>query len=114
MPPFVGTVEERHALAVYLARLGGATDAQLAAARTADDPGRAYFDDNCAMCHGDGGEWPLAARPPQPVAAYYDMLGRLPAINEVMPPFEGDESLRRALAVHLSALGASQPPGGAR
>ena len=37
-----------------------------------------------------------------------------PAINEVMPPFEGDESLRRALAVHLSALGASQPPGGAR
>ena len=114
MPPFVGTVEERHALAVYLARLGGATDAQLAAATTADDPGRAYFDDNCAMCHGDGGEWPLAARPPQPVAAYYDMLGRLPAINEVMPPFEGDESLRRALAVHLSALGASQPPGGAR
>jgi mono/diheme cytochrome c family protein len=114
MPPFVGTVEERHALAVYLARLGGATDEHLAAATTADDPARAYFDDNCAMCHGDGGEWPLAARPPQPADAYYEMLGRLPAINEVMPAFEGNEPLRRALAAHLATLGASRPSGGAQ
>jgi mono/diheme cytochrome c family protein len=105
MPPFVGSAHERHALAVYLALLGGATPEQVRSEATAGDAGRAFFDGRCAMCHGEAGEWPMSARPSRSVAEYYEMLGTLPAINDVMPPFEGDEALRQAVAWHLSTLG---------
>ena len=104
MPPFAGTDAERHALAVYLSMLGGATREQVLAESTSTDAGRAHFDDNCAMCHGAESEWPLASRLPRSADAFYEMLGRLPEINDVMPPFEGDETLRRAVASHLAGL----------
>jgi len=33
------------------------------------------------------------------------LLGRLPELNEVMPPFEGTDEEKRALAEYLAALG---------
>ncbi len=107
MPPFAGTDAERHALAVYLAMLGGATREQVVAEATSSDAGRAYVDDNCAMCHGADAEWPFAGRRARTADAFYEMLGRLPEINDVMPPFEGDEALRRAVASHLAGLTAT-------
>jgi mono/diheme cytochrome c family protein len=42
------------------------------------------------------------------------MIGRLPAINEMMPAFEGTEEQRKALADYLAALPGQAPKGGAR
>lgn len=107
MPPFAGTDEERHALAVHLALLGGATPEGLAAAAAAADAGKQYFEDNCAMCHGDDSQWPFRQRPSRTADEFAEMLGRLPQINEMMPPFTGDDTQRRALAEHLAALTAA-------
>ncbi len=46
-------------------------------------------------------------------AQLYEMLGRLPQVNEAMPAFEGSEELRKALADYLAALPAPKK-GGAR
>ena len=112
MPPFPGTDAERESLAFYLARLGGAPSTL--PARPAASPAKAYFDEQCAVCHGPGGEFPISGRGRTP-AQLYEMLGRLPEVNEMMPPFEGSDDLRRALSEYLAAL----PPvrtatGGAR
>lgn len=106
MPPFAGTDAERHALAVFLALEGGASRDQIAADAAASDAGRQYFDANCAICHGDDSQWPMRHRPPRAPEAFFELLGRLPEINPLMPPFEGDEALRRAVAAHLSSLAA--------
>lgn len=115
MPPFTGSESEKRALAAFLERLGG-TPAPAAAHDAAGSPAARYFDDTCAACHGEGGEFPIGGRG-RTAAQLYEMLGRLPAINDVMPPFEGDEALRRGLASHLAALpaaGAAAPKGGDR
>jgi mono/diheme cytochrome c family protein len=105
MPPFTGTEAERHALAVYLARLGGDASAGVethaAAAR-----GPMLFEDNCAICHGADGDWPIGPRVLGKSADEIQaLLGRLPELNEVMPPFEGTDEEKRALAEYLAALG---------
>jgi mono/diheme cytochrome c family protein len=107
MPPFVGTPDERRALALYLAVLGGAP---AEAAREAG-AGEQYFEENCAVCHGPDGDFQIGGRG-RTVEALYDMLDRLPEINEMMPPFEGSDQLRRALAGHLAALRAPAKEGG--
>jgi len=96
MPPFAGTDAERRSLAFYLARLGGAP-AVLPTASAGASPAQTYFDENCAACHGPGADFPIAGRG-RSAADLYEMLGRLPAINEMMPPFEGPDELREALA----------------
>ena len=108
MPPFTGTEAERHALAVYLAMLGGQSADQVRAEAASGNVGQQVFDANCAMCHGSDGEWPLSKRAARPAAEFYDLIGKLSAINEVMPPFEGSDEERRALAEHLSKLGGSE------
>ncbi len=102
MPPFAGTDQERLALAFYLARLGG-TPAELPGKQAATGPAQAYFDENCSACHGTGADFPIGGRGRTP-AELHEMLGRLPEINEVMPPFEGPDDLRQALAEHLAKL----------
>jgi mono/diheme cytochrome c family protein len=105
MPPFVGSDEERHALAVHLALLGGADPATVARpAGDSRDAGAAFFEANCAMCHGPDGEWPLAKRAARTAAEFEALLGRLPEVNEMMPPFPGNDEERRAVAEHLAAL----------
>jgi mono/diheme cytochrome c family protein len=42
------------------------------------------------------------------------MIGRLPAINGMMPAFEGTEEQRQALAGYLASLPGKAPEGGAR
>ena len=56
------------------------------------------------MCHGDGGGWPFAGRPPRSADEFYEMLGKLPELNEMMPTFPGSDTERRAVAAHLAAL----------
>jgi mono/diheme cytochrome c family protein len=113
MPPFAGTGEERQALAGYLALLGGAAPATLSPPAPSADVGKAYYDTNCAACHGPDGLAPLDPKGRKP-AEFYDMIGRLPAINEMMPAFEGTDEERRALADHLAALPGKAPEGGAQ
>jgi mono/diheme cytochrome c family protein len=109
MPPFVGTDREERALAVYLATLGGGSTAPPippVSATLAD--GAAIFEGSCAMCHGEGTEWPIAARVAgKSEAELFELIGRLPEVNEMMPPFDGTEAERHALATHLAALGAA-------
>jgi mono/diheme cytochrome c family protein len=113
MPPFVGTAEERQWLAVYLALLGGARPSTITPPAPSSDIGRAYFESNCAACHGPDGLAPFdhAGRKP---AALYEMIGRLPAINEMMPAFEGTDEQRAALSEYLARLPRPAPMGGAR
>ena len=66
--------------------------------------GRAVFAFRCTPCHRDV---PLERR----VAGWsveraYEVIGRLPTIPRAnMPPFQGTEEDRRALAAFLAALG---------
>jgi mono/diheme cytochrome c family protein len=100
--------DERAALAVYLALLGGASPSSSAEeAGIAASVGARYFQERCAACHGGDAQWPVAPRVGGHSAKYfYDLLGRLPASNEIMPRFEGSDDERRALAAYLVTLGA--------
>jgi mono/diheme cytochrome c family protein len=113
MPPFAGSDEERHLLAGYLALLGGTDASALGPPAPSADVGKAFYDANCAACHGADGLAPFDAKGRKP-EVFYEMIGRLPAINEMMPAFEGTEEERRALADHLSSLPGQAPKGGAR
>jgi len=113
MPPFAGTDEEKQMLAAYLALLGGAAPSALSPAAPSADVGKAYYDTNCAACHGPDGLAPFDPKGRKP-AEFYEMIGRLPAINEMMPAFEGTEEQRRALADHLASLPGQAPKGGAQ
>jgi mono/diheme cytochrome c family protein len=103
MPPFVGTRDERRDLAVYLARLGGAEGATLAAFDAEHAGGARFFEDNCSMCHGPDGDFPFNAKG-RSADTFYGMIGRLPTINDAMPPLEATDVERRALAEYLATL----------
>jgi mono/diheme cytochrome c family protein len=107
MPPFEGSEEERRQLAQWLAGLAGTEQgaADDGGEMEAGPDGRAVFEDNCAMCHGQGSEWPMAGyikgRSKQEL---YDVIGRLEQLNAMMPPFGGSEAEREALAEYLAGL----------
>lgn len=102
MPPFVGTERERRALAVYLARLGGG-EVSLPGPEGAPPSGAAVFDEACAMCHAPEADWPLAELVEGLSADdLFEVIGMLPEVNEDMPPFEGTDEERRALAEFLA------------
>jgi mono/diheme cytochrome c family protein len=113
MPPFVGTDEERQLLAAYLALLGGASPSALIPPSPSSDVGKAYFEANCAACHGPEGLAPFDHKGHKP-AELYEMIGRLPAINEMMPAFEGSNEQRKALSEYLVSLPRPAPKGGAK
>jgi mono/diheme cytochrome c family protein len=97
MPPFAGTEEEEHALAVYLATLGGGA---IVPATT----GGEAFEKYCSACHGEGGI-PLNVRVGgKSEPEIYALIGRLPALNPAMPPFDGTDAERHALAAQLARL----------
>ncbi len=110
MPPFTGTEGERDALAVHLALVGGAT-AESVASREGGAGGAQLFEDDCAMCHGADADFPFQARG-RAAATFYDLLGRLPQVNDAMPAFEGSDEDRRALAAHLATLEFPRTGGG--
>jgi mono/diheme cytochrome c family protein len=104
MPPFAGTPHERRALAVFLATLGGGKIEPHAATVS----GAAVFEAACAMCHDPGAGWPIASLiTGRSETDLYDAIGRLPQLNEAMPPFEGTDEERRALAKHLAGIARS-------
>jgi mono/diheme cytochrome c family protein len=114
MPPFVGTVEERQMLAAYLALLGGAAPADVVLGRpTSAELGKAVFESRCAACHGPDGVAPFDHKG-RAAAVFYELIGRLPQVNEMMPAFEGTDEERRAVAAHLATLGPGITKGGAR
>jgi mono/diheme cytochrome c family protein len=108
MPPFTGTDGERRALAAYLAVLGGADRAGIAGAAAAGSAGERLFDEHCSMCHAADAEFPFDPKG-RHADAFFELLGQLPLLNEAMPPFEGSEPERRALAEHLASRPAPPP-----
>jgi mono/diheme cytochrome c family protein len=104
MPPFVGTPAERRALAAYLASLGGTPVEELGHVDETPRDGAQFFGDNCSMCHGPDADFPFDAKG-RDAKTFYEMLGRLPAISDAMPPFEGTDAERQAVADHLTTLG---------
>jgi len=114
MPPFAGTDEERRLLAAYLALLGGASPADvLPAAPAPAGVGQTFYESNCAACHAADAMAPFDAKG-RPASVFHEMLGRLPAISDMMPPFEGTDAERDALAAYLATLGQAAGRGGAR
>jgi mono/diheme cytochrome c family protein len=114
MPPFVGTIEERQLLAAYLALLGGADPADVVPATPASGGlGKAVFESQCAMCHGPDGVAPFDHKG-RAQAVFYEMIGRLPQVNEMMPAFEGTNEERQAVAAHLATLAPTMTKGGTR
>jgi len=110
MPPFVGTELEKRALAMYLASVGGADLA--AAARLG--VGAEYYESECVFCHGLEEDWPLAGLlrdGARTVDEFYEILGRLPEVNDLMIEFEGSEEQRQAVAELLLSM---QSAGGER
>jgi len=114
MPPFAGSEAERRALAEYLATLGGASPDDLRAAAAGETLGARLFDENCSVCHGADTEHPFRVKG-RSAGELYDLIGRLPSVNDAMPPFEGTDAERRALAGHLTTIDlAPVGQGGAR
>jgi len=113
MAPFVGTAEERRLLAAHLAIVGGASPAAVAAPEASAGTGQKYYDANCAACHAPDAMAPFD-NDGLDAAALYLQIGKLPAINEMMPAFEGTEAERRALAEYLASLPRPSKKGGAK
>jgi mono/diheme cytochrome c family protein len=115
MPPFPGTDGERDAVAAYLAKLGGMVPhlPALGGAPAPGAPGEAYFNENCSPCHGPGADYQIGGRG-RTAAQVYGMLGRLPAVNAMMPAFSGSDELRHALADYVAALPAAHAKDGGR
>ncbi len=108
MPPFVGSDYEKEALALYLAQLGGA-DLQEVVTR---ELGAQHFEDNCSFCHSEESDFALKDLAEDRSADdFYEQLGGLEEINEMMLPFEGTEEDRTALAQYLERLVSSHPKG---
>ena len=99
MPPFIGTDDEKRALAVYLATVGGGKVAPHAPGVS----GAAVFEAACAMCHAPAADFPMAPRVAgKSEADLYAIIGDLPARNPAMPAFEGTDGERHALAKYLA------------
>jgi mono/diheme cytochrome c family protein len=109
MPPFAGTADERRGLAAYLAQLGGAS---ARASSEGSAGGLPVFEEHCAACHGGGGEWPMGPRiRGRSEDELFELIARLPQVNDLMPPFGGSDAERRALARHLADLRQADAPG---
>ena len=99
MPPFAGTDDEKRALAVYLASVGGGRIEAHAPAVS----GAAVFEASCAMCHAPAADFPIGPRVAgRTEPELYTIIGDLPRRNPAMPPFEGTDAERHALAKYLA------------
>lgn len=114
MPPFAGTAAERSALAAYLASLSEVPEAAPGVTTSAPESealamGREQFEGKCIFCHGDEADWAMKRLAPGRVAEeFYERIGRLPDVNPIMPPFEGSDEERHALAEYLAQFVSEQ------
>jgi len=98
MPPFAGTEAEKEALAAYLASLAPAGAAVAPEAAPAAD-GETVFQQFCSDCHEASPDDPLFVKLGQfGIDQIRYLITRLDSLNEDMPPFEGNEVQRDALA----------------
>ena len=97
MPPFAGTDEEKDALAAFLATLAPVAEAGPAA--KAEISGEAVFQQYCSDCHEAAPEDPLFVKMHQyDVSKIAYLITRLDSLVEDMPPYEGTDAEREALA----------------
>jgi mono/diheme cytochrome c family protein len=106
MPPFPGSNDERHALAIYLSSIGGATTDTIRQAQAATALGDRLFEENCSPCHGPDAQFRFDAKG-RSAQQLEQMIEHLPDVNKMMPPFQGTPEERRALAEHLATLHAT-------
>src|SRR5215217_5770752 len=67
--------------------------------------GARVFGAQCGACHGPHADWPIAARlKGRTRDELYALLDHLPAVNPVMPGFQGTDDERSALAAYLASL----------
>jgi mono/diheme cytochrome c family protein len=72
--------------------------------------GAGVFTRQCSQCHGRHADWPIAARlQGRTRDELYALLDHLPAINPIMPGFQGTDDERRALAAYLASLPPAAP-----
>jgi len=124
MPPFAGNVAEREALAAWLASLNPGVptpaDDRATVAEVAERDlvavGQEVYDFECANCHTLDGENPLRPKVRGWSQSYIaEQITRLEHLKGDMPPFEGTDAERRALAAYLATLNAdAQAAGGAQ
>jgi mono/diheme cytochrome c family protein len=67
--------------------------------------GARVFGAQCGACHGPHADWPIATRlRGRTRDEFYALLDYLPAVNPVMPGFQGTDDERSALAAYLASL----------
>jgi mono/diheme cytochrome c family protein len=112
MSGFVGTEAEKNALAKWLYRIthkGKPEPPPPAAPGTAEAPavqGETVFRNFCADCHeiNDSDSIMIKLGQVKGIGEISDMLGKLDELSEDMPPFEGTEEEKKALADYLNRL----------
>ena len=112
MPAFVGTKAEKNALAKWLFTITheGKPIRQLSPTAAASVQGETVFKTHCADCHEIDGSDPvsLKLKALENIEAIIEMLGNLPQLNEDMPPFEGTDEEKKALADYLNRIRSDQ------
>jgi mono/diheme cytochrome c family protein len=96
MPPFAGTEMEKEALAQYLVNLAPAHGADTISASLS---GEAVFDQYCGECHQKMPDDPMFVKfTPLDRKAVFYLISKLDSLNPDIPPFEGTDQQRQALA----------------
>jgi mono/diheme cytochrome c family protein len=114
MPPFVGSPDERRALATWIVtglhgKPSGAEAAPIATG-SEEGPGAQLFQDNCISCHDSGLiKTKTAGWSPEKIRTALDKLS---ALNPAMPDYAGTAAEKDQLAafiVSLNAAGSTVP-----
>ncbi len=96
MPDFEGSEPELNALADFLAGLNRE------GTQPAPIQGSHIFEENCSACHEGDSLNPFIKD--KSMKDLLDILSKLNQLNEEMPPFEGSEAEKKALAAYLLTL----------
>lgn len=105
MPPIAGTAHEKEALAAYLSWLAGTYDPS-GTPGGGQSLGQQVFEEKCIFCHSPESDWPMARiGAGRTYAQFVEALGMLPELNPIMPPFDGSDEEKEALARYLEILG---------
>jgi len=102
MPPFVGTDQEKRALAGFLAGLNPDIRRRTPSLEERQLTGGKVFEEKCSDCHMETPDDPLFSRlERRNEAEIFDLIGRLNSINPAMPPFDGSDRDRKVLAAWI-------------